>query len=221
MSCSGQKSPRFIPEAFEYPDDSIGQGKTFIYHDSLHNQDTYVELRSIVRERDTVQSYFRYNDTDVIDSQIVNHGKLMEAFRTISTLHHQLYKGEDIVDVTTDDGTKLGRHNESMTFHNDTVTATQSFESHFVKDTSILWSGRWLPCLVVQTNGKMEIRSKKYRLLNYTSRALLYAYYAKNIGVVKYVVTFKDRKNKDYYLPWTLTSIENGTKPIARHSPAP
>jgi hypothetical protein len=77
-SCSRQKSPRFIPKAFEYPDDSIGQGKTFIYHDSVHNQDTYEELRSIVRGSDTVQSYFRYNDTAALDSQILDHGQLME-----------------------------------------------------------------------------------------------------------------------------------------------
>ena len=220
-SCSGQKTPRFIPKAFEYPDDSIGQGKTFIYHDSLHNQDTYLELRSIVRGSDTVQSYFRYNDTAVLDSQIINQGRLMETYRALSSLYPRMYKGEDIVDVTTDDGTKLGRNKKSTTYHNDTVTETISWESQFIKDTSIIWKGQLLPCLVIQSNGKLEVRSKKYTPLNFTSRGLLYDYYAKNIGVIKYLLTFKDKKNIDYYLPWSLTSIENGTKPIARHSPAP
>lgn len=211
-SCSRQKTPRFIPIAFEYPDDSIGQGKTFIYHDSVHNQDTYEELRSIVRGSDTVQSYFRYNDTAVLDSQIINHGQLLEAYRALSSLYPRMYKGEDLVDATINDGTRLGTNKRSITYHNDTATVTYSSESQFIKDTSIVWRDQWLPCLVVQTNGKLEVRSKKYAALNYTSRVLLYGYYAKNIGVIKYILTFRDRKNNYYYLPWSLTSIENRTK---------
>jgi hypothetical protein len=218
--CSGQKTPRFIPKAFEYPDDSIGQGKTFIYHDSVHNQDTYLELRSIVRGSDTVQSCFRYNDTAVLDSQIINHGKLIETYRALSSLYPRMYKGEDIVDVTTDDGTKLGRNKNSMTYHNDTVTETISWEGQFIKDTSIIWKGQLLPCLVIQSNGKLEVRSKKYAPLNFTSKGLLYGYYAKNIGLIKYVLTFKDRKNNDHYLPWNLTSIENRKDSIADLRPA-
>ena len=132
----------------------------------------------------------------------------METYRALSSLYPRMYKGEDIVDMTTDDGAKLGRNKKSTTYHNDTVTET------------ISWEGQLLPCLVIRSNGKLEVRSKKYAPLNFTSKGLLYDYYAKNIGVIKYLLTFKDKKNIDYYLPWSLTSIENGTKPIARHSPA-
>jgi hypothetical protein len=214
--CSGQKMPRFIPKAFEYPDDSIGEGKTFIFHDSVHNKNTYVELRSVVMGNDTVQSWLRYNDTTVTDSAIMNHGQLMEIYGHLSSLNPRMYKGEDVVDVTINDGTKLGKNKQSWTYHNDTLTVAITSESQFVKDTSIEWRGRLLPCLAIQFNGKMEVRSKLYRGLNYTAKAINYDYYAKNIGLIKYTVKFKDRKNNDHYVQRNLTSIENGVNLIAR-----
>lgn len=217
--CSGQKMPRFIPKAFEYPDDSIGEGKTFTFHDSVHNENTYLELRSFMIGNDTVQSHFRYNDTAVVDSELINHGQLMETYRALSSLYPRMYKGEDIVDVTINDGTKLGSNKMSTTYHNDTVTETISWESQFIKDTSIIWKGQLLPCLVVQSNGKLKVRSKKYAPLNFTSKGLLYDYYAKSIGVIKYVLTYKDRKNNYHYLSWNLTSIENRKESIAHPRP--
>jgi hypothetical protein len=210
--CSGQKRPYFMPKTFEYPDDSIGEGKTFTYHDSAHNQDTYIDLRSFMMGRDTLRSYLRYNAKSRIDSQIINHGQLIETFDQLSTRHPRLFKGEQVLDLTIDDGTKLGKNKKSWTYHNDNLTLAISSESQFVKDTSMLWQGRLLPCLVIHSDGKMDVRSKKYASLNYTSTVLYYGYYAKSIGLIKYILAFTDRKKVDHYQRWNLASIENGTK---------
>jgi hypothetical protein len=224
--CSGQKMPFFIPKAFEYPDHSIGEGKTFIYYDSVHNKNNYFELRTFIKGGDTVCSNLQYNDTAKVDSQIINHGKLIEIYHQLSTLNSRMYKGEDIVDMTISDGTRLGKNKQSYTFRNDdTLTVKISSESQFFKDTSILWKGALLPCLVVQTNGNIELRSKKFAGLNRSSTVLVYSYYALKIGEIKYTVAFRDRNNNDYCFQWNLTSIANGVKPFARSreqaSPAP
>jgi hypothetical protein len=207
--------PRFIPKSFEYPDDSIGEGKTFTFHDSVHNKNTYREFRSFVKGNDTVQSCFRYNDTAVFDSAIMNHGQLIETYGQLSSLIPKMYKGEDLVDVTINDGTKLGRNKQSWTYHNDTMTVAITTESKFMKDTSIQWNGQLLPCLVIQSNGKIAVSSKLYTSLNHTTKAIYYGYYAKNTGLIKYILTLRERDNNVQYLQWNLTSIYNGINLIA------
>lgn len=216
--CSRQKMHFLVPEAFQYPDDSIGEGKTFFYHDSVHNQNTYMQLRTYITGSDTIQSYFRYNDTAIIDSQIMSHGKLIETYRQLSTLNPRMYKGEDIVDITTGDGTKTGKNKRSYTYKNDTLKMEISSEYQFFKDTSILWKGVLLPCLAFQTVGHIELRSKKFAGLNHSTRVFFYGYYAPKLGEIKYTLAFKDRKNNDHYVQWNLISIENGVKPFARLS---
>jgi hypothetical protein len=215
-SCSGQKPARFIPKDFNYPDDSIGEGKTFIFHDSVHNQHTYLSLRSLMQGSDTVQSRVRYNAMSVIDSQIISHGQMIESYYQFSWYHPVLYKAQDLIDVTTSDGTKLGLNKTSCTYHNDTLLLTISSESQFLKDTSMVWSGQLVPCLVIVSNGKMEGRSKIIESLNFTSTVLYRGYYAKDLGVIKYTMGFKDRKNNDQYLVWDLVAIEDGRKPARR-----
>jgi len=220
-SCSGQNNPYFIPKSFEYPDDSIGGGKTFIYHDSVHNKDTYVALRSFVRGGDTVLSYVRYNDKSVIDSQIVSHGIKIESYYQFSWYHPFLYKAEDLIDVTTIDGAKLSKNKTSATYHNDTLALTISSQSQFLKDTSMLWTGQMVPCLVTVSTEKMKGRSKIIGSLNFTSTGVLLGYYAKGLGVIKYILTFRDRKNDYQYQVWNLTTIEDRRKIVAPLSPAP
>ncbi len=202
--CSGQKLPRFIPKAFEYPIDSIGGGKTFVYRDSVHNKNTYFTERSFVQGGDTVESRVRYNDSSVIDSQIVSHGQTIESYYQFAWHHPILYKAEGLIHVTTIDGSKLGRNKTSATYHNDTLILTISSESHFLKDTLMAWGGQSLPCLVTVSNGKMEGRSKIIKSLNFTSTAVLRGYYAKNLGVIKYTLTFRNRKNVDQYQVWDV-----------------
>jgi hypothetical protein len=219
--CSSRKLPRFIPVDFEYPDDSIGEGKTFVYHDSVHNQNTFLQLRYIRKGSDTLLSYFHYTDTAKLDSQLLRHGQLVKTFRQLSTLNPRVYKGEDILDVIIDDGTKLGRKKTSWTYNNDTLKAVFTFESQFIKDTSILWKDQLLPCLVIQSNATLEMSSKLYSGLNRSSKGLIYYYYAKNIGVIRNTLASKDSKNIDHYWIWTLASIENGINSKMRANPAP
>jgi hypothetical protein len=215
-SCSRQKMSRFIPKDYEYPTDSIGGGKTFVYHDSLHNEDTYVALRSFLRGNDTVQSYTRYNAKRTLDSQIIKNDRLIETYYALSSLYPTLYKGEAIVEETTNDGTKLGTGKISYAYRNDTITATLVSESHFLKDTAVLWKGNLLPCLVIQSNRVSEVHSEKYARLNYTSKTLFVGYIAKNLGGIKFTLSVTDRTNTVHYSVWDLTAIEDGRKIVER-----
>jgi hypothetical protein len=221
VSCTEKKSRRFIPEAFEYPVDSIGEGKTFIFHDSVQNADTYVALNSFMRGGDTVQTFTRYNATTILDSQVFNRGQLVETYYPLSSLHPRLYKGEAIADEVTSDGTKPGVSEKSYTYRNDTVTVTLSSKTRFLKDTSVLWQGHELPCLVIQSNRIVDAQSKSYKGLNYTVKTQYVGYLAKNLGVIKYVLSFRDRQNNDHYMVWDLVAIEDGKKVAPRFSTTP
>ena len=215
-SCSGHKMSRFIPKDFEYPIDSIGGGKTFVYHDSVHNEDAYVALQSFVMGGDTVYSYTRYNATRTLDSQIIKNDRLIETYYALSSLYPTLYKGEAIVDETTSDGTKLGTNNISYTYRNDTITASLVSESHFLKDTVVLWKGKLLPCLVIQSNRVSQVHSEKYARLNYMSKTLFVGYIAKNLGGIKFTLSVTDRTNTEHYSVWDLVAIEDGRKIVER-----
>jgi hypothetical protein len=213
--------PRFIPKDFEYPIDSTRGGKTLVYHDSLHNEDTFVAVRSFVRGGDTVRSYTRYNATRTIDSQIIKNDRLIETYHALSSLYPTLYKGEAIVEETTNDGTKLGTNKTSYTYRNDTITATFVSESHLLKDTAVLWKGNLLPCLVIQSTSVTEVHSKKYARLNYKSKTLFVDYLAKHLGRIKFTLSFTDKTNKVHYSVWDLTAIEDGRKSVARPGSKP
>ena len=78
-----------------------------------------------------------------------------------------------------------------------------------------------MPCLVTVSYEKMEARSKTIKSLNFTSTAVLRSYHAKGLGVVKYTLTFIDRKNDYQYQVWNLTTIEDGRKIVAHPSSRP
>ncbi len=104
--------------------------------------------------------------------------------------------------------------NIHLTTTNDTLILTISSESQFLKDTAMVWRGQLLPCLVTMSNEKMEGHSNIIKSLNFTSTAVLRGYYAKNIGVIKYMLTFRDRQHVDQYQVWHLVRIEDGRKTV-------
>jgi hypothetical protein len=211
-NCSKQSRFRFIPRDFEYPFSAIGDGKTFVYHDSTNNQDAYMDLRSFIRGNDTVNSYLDYTSTFKKDSELVVNDKLIESYYPLSTLYPKMYKGEDLVDQSFKDETGLKRNTKSRTYHSDTLKVKSLSESRFEKDTSIIWEGLVRPCMVIRTDATVEVGSSMYAGLNFTSTSLIFKYYAKNIGVIRNTIAFKDKKGVDHFMKWDLVAIDDISK---------
>jgi hypothetical protein len=209
MSCGRQKSSYFIPKEFEYPDDSIGNGKTFIYLDTLNKQNTYLDIRMFSVGAKKVRSIVQYNPVSFKDSDIISDGKRIEIYSQLSKVDQKMYKGEDIVDKIVNDGENSLMHITSRTYHNNIIIAKISFQESVIKDTTILWMGNYLPCIETKKEGKVEGRSRKYSTLNFDDTILSICYYAKRIGLIRYSIAFKDRKQENHYMMRILSSIED------------
>jgi hypothetical protein len=209
MSCVGQISSYFIPKEFEYPDDSIGNGKTFIYRDIVNKQNAYLDIRLFNIGTKKLRSFVQHNPNLIRDSEIICDGKRVEFYYQLSTVDPKMSKGEDIVDKIINDGGKFGRHISSRTFHDNVIILKISVEENVIKDTSILWMGNYLGCIETQKEGKIEIRSSKYPTLNFDGNLLSKCYYAKRIGIIRYSMAYKDRKKENHYIMWDLSSIED------------
>jgi hypothetical protein len=209
QSCHRQKLGAFIPKEFYYPDDSIGSGKTFTYHDSANNKYKYTDLKLIYSENKKLIVFVSYDSILTRDSVIELNHKVIDWYKQLGAYDSTLVKAEGLVDMTIDDNSRLGKNKISIFFQNDIISEKISTEKIFVKDTSMIWNGKYFDCLIMESNGKFEIRSHKYPSLNYNLNAIHYSYFAKGIGQIEMSDKYRDRKGKNHFDEWYLSSIKD------------
>jgi hypothetical protein len=206
-SCSQQKSNYFIPKEFEYPDDSIADGKTFVYRDSINNKYKYEDLRLLNNGSKKLRSILSYTNEYKTDSQIYFNGNLIESYNQLSTVEPKMYKGEIIGDIIINKSGVKEKHDLQL-YRNNVVSLKRYLIETYVKDTSILWMGNYLNCYMTKGEARLE-RSSSYASLNYDQKAVIYFFLAKQIGLIKYSIEYTDNKKEFHNIVWTLSAIEN------------
>jgi hypothetical protein len=84
-----------------------------------------------------------------------------------------------------------------------------SSRSTYLKDTLMLWNGNYVPCIVIKTIGTFKDKSGTNHIIRGTQRTLLYGYYAKEIGRIKYSTTSTYNNEPEKNSTWELISIQN------------
>ena len=206
FKCSDNNPGNFIPEEFEYPDSKIGAGKTFVYRNNLTKQQAFEDRKIFNINGQHFLVLKRYNSISVSDSIKLLNGKAIEVY---TFMNGNPIKEETLEDTVMNNGQRLGIHLEQSRYLADQLLYTITSKEQFLKDTTAVWANNQLPCIVIQTNTKVEIKVNLDTSLHHAIEVFSKLYYAKSIGLIKYSIQFTDHTGKDNYGLWELEDIKN------------
>jgi hypothetical protein len=212
IRCSAQKPANFIPKEFEYPDDTIGAGKTFIYEDSLTKRQHYENLQILDSNGKKLKITKSYDSSSVSDSVRYLDDKLVEHYNFFLNKGGNPIKAENLQDTVTNNEHRLGVHSSQIRYRTDALIYTATTKEEFLKDTTITWQGKQLPSLVTSGNSRVEIKVKADTTVSEVMEVHLRFYYARNVGLIRYSIQFTDHTGKDSYGLWKLEKIDDDMK---------
>lgn len=193
FSCSSSNKKSFIPKEYDYPDDSLLIGKTFVYQDIQTGEKTYTYYRIQYNSKDKWLLSVQYTNNKVYDSTFYLNDKMIETYSS-PYANGALLKCEIIQDTVIQNGTKFGQSLTTTILRKDSSSVISTSVSEYLKDTTIAWRNQLIPCFVTTQWCKDEYKNSN----DSTTDILLYSqngYYAKGIGLIKYTVYFHDRVN--------------------------
>jgi hypothetical protein len=207
--CSDKKSDYFIPKEFQYLKNKIESGKTFIYQNILTKQ---LAFKSVAILDIQGQDYFitkEFDSASTTDSAISLNGKILEDYNSVLNGGHGMTKENIAEDTVINNGLKLGKHLKNCSFQTPTTTMILNIEDFFVKDTSCIWEGKTLDCLEIQSVAKIQSNILSDTLFNKFLNVSVLMYYAKSVGLVKYIIQFRDHNGVEKYGDWELKEIKD------------
>jgi hypothetical protein len=207
--CSDKKSNYFIPQEFQYPENKIEKGKTFIYQNALRKKITFrsVELSNINGQKYLISKEF--DSTSTTDSAIFLNGKILEDYNFVLNGGNSATKAIIAEDTVINNGLKLGKHVKEYIFQTPATSVIINIEDIFIKDTSCIWQGKTLDCLEIQSVAKVKFNSLTDTSFKYLLNASNLMYYAKGVGLIKYIIQFRNLNGIDEYGDWELKEIKD------------
>ena len=199
----------FIPEEFEYPDTKIGTGKTFVYQNIKNKQEIFKELKLVNSNGNNYRTLKSYDIHSASDSVKSLNGVTIEVFNFFMAGDGNVTKGQKMRDTILHNEQKLGTHISEWTFNTEGLLYTTISEERYLKDTTIIWQNKDLPCLVTKGNAKIELQVKANTSIKHTTNVSGIFYHAKGIGIFKYSIAFIDHDGKENNNTFELTSIND------------
>jgi len=206
--CS-DNSNYFIPNDFQYPENKIEMGKTFVYQNNATQELTFIDLKILDINGQHFQTLKSYDSNSVSDSLKLLNGRTFEIFNFFMNKGGNPVKAENLKDTILNNGKKLGIRLTERKYETEQLQYVTTSQEQFLKDTTVVWENSKLPCLVTQTNAKIKIKVNADTSINHLTEVASEFYYAKGIGVIKYTVQFTDHNGKENYGVWELKSIKN------------
>jgi hypothetical protein len=191
----------FIPGDFDYPNNEIKAGKTFVYKNSDSNQYYFKDIKLINYKG--YRSIKSYDEHSIKDSIITYNGRTIEVYNFFILGNGKAIRGQKLQDIILNNNDKLGKHLTEWSYRNPKVFLTTTLEEKYNKDTTVNWQNHSLECLVTQANGILRYSSNHQTI--YTFKY----YYAKGIGLIKYASEYTDYHGKYYHTIWNLLSIKD------------
>lgn len=207
-ACSNKVDTKFIPKEFDFSDDKIGYGKTFIYKNFNTNQETFKDLKIINKNGKSYRTVKSYDSRSVSDSAIIYNGHTIELHNFFMSGDGKITKGEKLQDTVVSGNGKLGAHLTKWTYRTSQLIYTTSSEEKFIKDTSISWQGNQLKCIVTQANGNISLQTINDVSANNQTAVVSRLYFAEGIGLIKFSIVFTNHNGKYSNNNWELITIK-------------
>ena len=196
-SWTSKHTSSFIPSEYMFPDEEIGNGKTFIYVDSSnseeHSQDHYFGYNNGQKCR-IVRAY---SSTGTNDSTIYINHKLVESYSRFF-YRDELTRAAILQDTIVQNGKRLGKNILIVKFESESRLLTIRTQSEFLKDTIFNWKGRMLPTIAIQTTYNSTMHWKSEKEVDTSFKIEIITYEAKRTGTVRIrVLTTKENRPKN------------------------
>jgi hypothetical protein len=208
-ACSRKISGAFIPKEYRYSEDRIGNGKLFVYRNSSNNQKENLSLKKITVNRQKYLVVKQFADGFTSDSLIIVNGKIIEEYLFFTNDDRQkVNKFKTTKDVIIRDGSKLGRNVIKRKFQDNETYTQMDIEERFLKDTSLMWQGKKLKCIVITLNSKIKIYKPGMNAQTFLSEGGQ-LYYAEGIGLIMWSVAITNEAIVKFYTSTYLEEIYN------------
>jgi len=205
-SCSPDLTS-FIPKDFDYPDNKIGDGKTFVYKNGDSNEYTFRDVR-LINDKG-YRSIKSYNNLSISDSIITYNDRAVEEYNFFMSGDGKITRGEKSQDTIVKNNDKLGKHLTKWTYRTSQLINIVYAEERYIKDTMINWQNQPLQCLVTQADANVIFQAINNSSSKHGLKVASKLYYAKGIGLIKYSIAFTDHTGKFSNKTWSLISIKN------------
>ena len=194
-SCISQRnSQTYIPKQYQYPEDSILNGRTFVYQNIRTSEENYTDfrLKTVGNKKYLISVQYLPNKTE--DSVITLNDKTEEIY-SFSFGDGKPLKGLVVQDTIINNETKLGKRIKRTIFKANDYTSDNVSELEYLKDTTFTWQERKIDCIVLKVTSTTQLISYSSDSSRQALASYHNLYYGRNIGLLKYTTSF----NNEHY----------------------
>ncbi len=195
------QSKPFVPLDYEYPETHLSTPKTYVYKNATTSELNFKDFKMVKKEGEVIVTWKGYDSTPLSDSSIEVNDKAIE--------HYLILNGQKMKAVITEDslyndGSRLGEKRQSEYFNlNPTTTLTDTIRSSFLRDTTITWNNKNVPCLIIQSELKYVLTNSQDVSQQKEGTAKTLYYFGKDVGLIRYL----SEKDGNYSV-WELQEIK-------------
>jgi hypothetical protein len=183
-SMSGAQPKPFVPLEYEYPASVLKTPKTYVYKNASTSEFQYRDIRRTDKNGVVTITWKIYDASQVVDSCTEVNDKAVEH---LLIANGRTFQGENLKDSLVEDGSRLGEKIQAVSFTiNPSMVFSANIRSRFLKDTSIIWQGKTLPCLVIESMTKETIDNPQDSSQRKEDQSRALYYFGKGIGLVRY-----------------------------------
>ena len=192
----------FLPLDYEYPPSLLSTPKTYVYKNEKTGA---IRFKDIMLERtgnDITIHWKEYDNSPIGDSATELNDKTHDHYMLMNSSAIKAVVGEDSV---YNDGSRLGERVQTIYFNlSDEISLFASYRSSFLKDTTINWKERLVPCLVVQSYQMQRLTNSLFPDKPKELNGIIYYYFGKDVGLLMY-----RSESPEDQSTWQLIEIRN------------
>lgn len=181
----------FIPKEYQFPEDSLLTGKTFVYGKEGTNDKSFTDLKVNVIGSKRYLVSRQYSSDKVFDSSLAVNDKTKEIY-SFSFDDGKPLKGLIVQDTILKNGTKLGLRTKRTVFKASDFVSDNISKLEYLKDTLFTWKNKKIDCIVMRATSTTQLISSSDSSARQELTSYHNLYYGKNLGLLKYTTSFKD-----------------------------
>ena len=191
-SCMSTRSGEpFIPKEYQFPEDSLLIGRTFVYEKEGTNDKSFTDLKlNVVGNKRHLVSR-QYSSDKLFDSVVTVEDKT-KAIYSFSFDDEKPLKGLIAQDTILKNDTKLGLRTKRTIFKASDYVSDNISTLEYLKDTVLLWQNKKVDCIVLTATSTTQLISNSNISASQKLTSYHNLYYGKNLGLLKYTTSFKD-----------------------------
>lgn len=178
------QSQIFVPLKFSFPDSILSTPKTYVYKNAVSGVLRYRDVILIRKENQVIIHWKEYDKSNLADSSTEINGK---SFDRYMMMDGQATKATITEDSVYQNDTRYGERVQTLFYNlSSTISLFETVHSTFLKDTTISWHDKPIPCIVTQSFYRQKLGNSLFPETSKEVTGVVYHYYGKNVGLLMY-----------------------------------